>query len=200
MKKKQSGKSEQMKSTAAANDYGHPDGGMNTDFEDIYHQYKDIVYTYLFHQVSDKDIANDLFQDVMVKALNGFKDFIPTGSLKAWIIVIARNRLYDYRRKKVRWRRIISRKDSGSPDENNNFSTNIIHFESADVLEDEKEVRYQISQAIMQLSLEQREVIDLHYNLKLSLREISEVLNCSINTVASRARYGLKKLKKILEV
>ncbi len=39
MKKKPSGKSEQMESTAAVNDDAYPAGGMGTDFEKIYHQY-----------------------------------------------------------------------------------------------------------------------------------------------------------------
>ena len=174
--------------------------GENPSFEKIYQQYKDVIFTYLLHQVSDRNIADDLFQDVMIKIFRNIKDYKPTGSIKAWIIVIARNQLNDYRRNKLRRRRFFIFNDPRKVEDAEISSINTISYESPDREMENEELSCQINKAIIQLPAEQREVIDLHYNFHLSFREVSEILNCSINTVASRGRYALKKLKELLEV
>jgi RNA polymerase sigma-70 factor (ECF subfamily) len=169
-------------------------------FEKIYQQYKDVIFTYLLHQVSDRNIADDLFQDVMIKIFRNLKNYKPTGSIKAWIIVIARNRLKDYHRNKLRRRRFFIFSDPKKAENGEISSINTISYENPDRDMENIELSHQINKAILQLPAEQREVIDLHYNFHLSFREVSEILNCSINTAASRVRYALKKLKELLEV
>ena len=51
---------------------------------------------------------------------------------------------------------------------------------------------------LAQLPYEQREVIVLHLHQEMRFREIAEALSLSINTVQSRYRYGLEKLRTIL--
>ncbi len=64
----------------------------------------------------------------------------------------------------------------------------------------EKRERRQAEEAAMQqLPDEQREVLTMHIWGELGFREIGEALGISINTAASRYRYGLKKLGQLLE-
>jgi len=56
-----------------------------------------------------------------------------------------------------------------------------------------------LSLALARLPEEQREVIVLRFFEELTLKEIAAVCGLSLNTVASRYRYGLSKLKSLLE-
>ncbi|MCK4820410.1 RNA polymerase sigma factor, partial [bacterium] len=61
------------------------------------------------------------------------------------------------------------------------------------------EVLNQTAEALAQIPDEQREVIVLKYFEELTFREISNVCGVSIGTVTSRYRYGMQKLRKLLE-
>jgi RNA polymerase sigma-70 factor (ECF subfamily) len=56
----------------------------------------------------------------------------------------------------------------------------------------------QLNDALAQLSYEQREVIILHLQGEMKFKAIAELQGVSINTVQSRYRYGLDKLRSIL--
>ena len=172
---------------------------MGISFETIYNEYGNMIYTYFLHQVSDRETANDLFQDVMLKILNSVKNYQATGSVKSWLIVIARNHLLDHRRRKSRWRKLITPGIIIEELEGRQKAEKVIPFAHPAGIVEAEENQLRINRALVQLPEEQREVIDFHYNCDLSLKQISEILDCSINTIASRLRYGLKKLKKLLE-
>lgn len=55
-----------------------------------------------------------------------------------------------------------------------------------------------IIRALEKLSFEQREVIVLHLQGDMKFREIAALLDMSINTVQSRYRYGIEKLRQVL--
>ena len=56
----------------------------------------------------------------------------------------------------------------------------------------------QVFEALARLPAEQREVITLHLHGQMRFREIADELNLSINTVQSRYRYGIEKLRALL--
>ena len=56
----------------------------------------------------------------------------------------------------------------------------------------------QVQILLGRLPYEQREIIVLHLHQEMRFREIAEALGVSINTVQSRYRYGLEKLRSIL--
>ena len=64
---------------------------------------------------------------------------------------------------------------------------------------DRPDERLALERALRHLTSEQREVIHLHVYEGRTLQEIADSLDESINTVASRYRYGLANLRKILE-
>ena len=55
-----------------------------------------------------------------------------------------------------------------------------------------------IFEAMAKLPAEQREVVSLHIHGRMKFREIAEQLDLSINTVQSRYRYGIEKLRTFL--
>lgn len=61
------------------------------------------------------------------------------------------------------------------------------------------EERLALEAAVRTLPPEQREVIHLHVFEGLTFQEIADVAGDSINTIASRYRYGLAKLRQVLK-
>ena len=181
---------------------GYKNAGINIpclSMDEIYHRYGDSIYTYLLHQIRDQNTARDLFQDIMLKIMKNIRSYQSGGSLNAWLMIIARNHLHDYYRRKKRWRKLLSQQDE-KVSTGETIHNNIVPFPSQEIQLEEQETRFYLKRAISQLSREQQEVIDMHYHMQLTLREISQILECSINTVASRLRYALKKIRKIIEV
>ena len=72
---------------------------MKKEFEIAYENYKDAVYTYLYHISYDHFLAEDVSQDVFLKVYSSIKSFRGESSLKTWILRIARNTYIDYTRK-----------------------------------------------------------------------------------------------------
>jgi RNA polymerase sigma-70 factor (ECF subfamily) len=188
--------SEKIKENSISND-DFPIGGVDAiNFESILKEHKNMIYTCLLHQVQNRDEADDLYQNVCLKIYKGLKDYKKTGSIKSWIATITQNEIRDFFRRKNRWFKIFSAKTSpkeliSQSIENENDSPEL----NLQTLE----IRYRLKKAITCLPKEQLEVISLHYIFELSYREISKILGISINTASARARYGLQKLKKILE-
>jgi RNA polymerase sigma-70 factor (ECF subfamily) len=69
-------------------------------------------------------------------------------------------------------------------------------------LEDEMAVRHldQLEGALKKLPEEQRKVLHLRYYMDLSFKEVGTALQISLNTAASRTRYALTTLRKIMNV
>ena len=62
----------------------------------------------------------------------------------------------------------------------------------------EKEELRRLRTAVSKLPYEQREVVVLHLKSGLKFKEIAELQGVSVNTIQGRYRYGLKKLRSIL--
>ena len=58
--------------------------------------------------------------------------------------------------------------------------------------------RYSAQEVLGRLPFEQSEIIVLHLHQEMRFREIAEALGISINTVQSRYRYGMEKLRSII--
>jgi RNA polymerase sigma-70 factor (ECF subfamily) len=174
--------------------------GQEHAFELLHSRYAGKLYTYLVYQ-EDRQVAEDLFQDIMIKVQKHLHRFDPGGNYRAWLVKIAVNHLYDHRRRKNRMRRLFIRRAGQSPEieEGNKFSESDL-ADTIDVSREfmSREISEILKTAIQKLPEKQREVIHLHYLMDLTFREIAEALACSINTVSARARYALKNLKKIL--
>jgi len=71
-------------------------------------------------------------------------------------------------------------------------------FQGPDRLAISAELSRQIEQAVAQLPFEQKEVIILHLQSGMRFKTIAKFQGVSINTIQSRYRYGLDKLRSIL--
>ncbi|HLO02296.1 MAG TPA: RNA polymerase sigma factor [Symbiobacteriaceae bacterium] len=137
--------------------------------------------------VGDLHLAEEIYQDTMLKAWQQAGTFRMEGHLKAWLFRVARNNAIDYMRRK----RVSTEEYSPS-------------LETADEagqperLMEQAWVSTEMLRALDDLPDVYREVISLRFFHQLCYQEIAEIMNIPLGTVKSRLSYALGRLTKIL--
>jgi RNA polymerase sigma-70 factor (ECF subfamily) len=155
----------------------------------IYAKYRDDLLKVAAALLNDTDCVEDVVHDVFVSFAQTVGEFRLRGSLKGYLSICAANCARD-RNRAMQRRRTVSLDDAGT-------------FASAKDRPDRSVVRSELSgqlgHAMTQLPYEQREAIVLHLQSKMKFRQIARSQGVSVNTVMSRYRYGLDKLRSILD-
>ncbi len=153
----------------------------------LYEKYSDTLVSVAVTLVSDVQIAEDCLHDAFV-------DFAATapvlrihGNLRSYLISCVANRARDLLRKKTR--------SANLNPEQLNLAANTDGPDDPLITNEGAE---QVYDALCQLPYEQREVFVLHVQADMTFREIAELIGASINTVQSRYRYGMEKLRALL--
>lgn len=154
----------------------------------IYDKYKRLLLKIAHGIMGDPALAEDVVQDVFVALAESTHRLSVRGSLKGYLVQAVLNRSRNVNRAAR-----IRQAHSGE----------VVHTQAGFVerpecwmiLQDEHRLLYQ---ALDRLPREQREVVTLHLLADLTFREIAQVQQGSINTVQSRYRYGLDKLRSLL--
>lgn len=154
----------------------------------IYEKYKDAMYAVAYSLLNEPAAAEDVLHDVFVIFARGAPRFRLYGSLKNYLVTCVLNRSRDMFRSKM-FRVVEVERARSKPAEGTNPPQQAIEAEHRSVL----------AQALTNVPLPQREVITLHLHGGLKFREIADMQNVSINTVQGRYRYGLEKLRSILD-
>ena len=150
-------------------------------------KYQDRIYNLCRYLLQDAQDAQDVAQDVFLKAYGSLKAFKPDASLYTWLYRIAVNTCLDYKKK-------------ARPDqlEDESFLDDLASTEpSPEQRYQSKEIGQAIQAALQKLPEHLKAVIVLKEIEELSYEEIAEVLHTSLGTVKSRisrAREGLRRL------
>lgn len=157
-------------------------------------RHKDKLFTSIMFLVKDKYLAEDIFQDVLIKIIDTIRGgrYTDEGKFLPWAMRIAHNLCVDHFRK-VKRTPTIKTSDSHDLFEVLNFSD-----EGADEKMMKRQSHDRVRQMLELLPEDQREVIVLRHYADLSFKEIAALTNCSINTALGRMRYGLINLRKIM--
>ena len=156
------------------------------DFEDIYREQYDRVYTYVYTLLLNKEQAEDVVQETFISAYRNFGTFDPRrGSLRTWLCGIAHNKAMDLLRSaayrlQVAWPETL---DVGEEDAG-----------TVKLLEEQETVLY----LYRHLSPEEREFLNMRYTMGLKDCEVAAVLGISEKTVNKRFQRLLKKCLGIL--
>jgi RNA polymerase sigma-70 factor (ECF subfamily) len=168
--------------------------GDDKAFETLVKRSKSKVYTTIYLIVKDRYVAEDLMQEVYIKAIDVMKSgrYNEEGKFLPWILRIAHNMAIDYFRKEKRYPTIVL--EDGSK-----------VFNSFDFAEDSVEDMQlkadqvaNVRELIKKLPDEQREVLVMRHYEDLSFQEIADQTGVSINTALGRMRYALINLRKML--
>ncbi len=133
----------------------------------------------------NRDRADDLTHDAVVRALAAIDQFTPGTNFKAWMFTILRNLYYNECRK--RWIKSTPI-DEMAGDEPSIGPTQEANLEFND-----------FRRAFWQLNADQREVLILVGASGFSYEEAAEVCNCRVGTVKSRVSRARAELKQIVE-
>jgi RNA polymerase sigma-70 factor (ECF subfamily) len=133
----------------------------------------------------NRERADDLVQDAVVRALTAAHQFQPGTNLKAWIFTILRNLYYnEIRKNRVKLQSI----DDMAIDEPAMPATQEASLEFGD-----------FRRAFWQLGEDQREVLILVGASGLSYEEAAKVCNCPTGTIKSRVSRARRELMKMLQ-
>ena len=164
-------------------------GGEARAFEALYERYRQALYRYLLHALGDRALADDLYQDVWSRIIDARARFRKGNGFKRYAFRIAHNRLVDH------WRQ-IGRHGSSSELEEHTLAA---PTEQQPECSSEREQQAQrLHGALMQLSNEQREAFLLQQEAGLSLADIAEHSGVGRETVKSRLRYAVQRLRGLL--
>ncbi len=170
-------------------------GGNEEAFEELLNRHKDRVFTTIYLIVKDRYTAEDLMQEVFIKAIRTIKSgrYNEEGKFLPWILRIAHNLSIDHFRKSKRYPTIVM--------EDGSIVFNSLEFSESSI-EDEhiKQDTYKLLKGfIKDLPDSQREVLVMRHYMKMSFQEIADATDVSINTALGRMRYALINLRKKFE-
>jgi RNA polymerase sigma-70 factor (ECF subfamily) len=133
----------------------------------------------------NRERADDLVQDTVIRALNAEQQFVQGTNLKAWLMTILRNHYINgLRRQKM---------DGGPVDM---LPEALLAMPA---VQEEKVETQEIGRALMTMSPEHREVLILILAVGFSYEEAAEICGCAVGTVKSRLNRARGELRRIFE-
>lgn len=157
---------------------------------ELYDRYADKVYRKCIAMVKDKDIAQDLAQDIMLKAMLGLSTFKQQSSFFTWIYRITYNHCISFLRKQQRIdKKLILNVDlNAAPDH------------SVGDLEDKRNKEISLNQlenAFEHLREDEKALLLMKYQDSLSIKEIQSIMQLSESVIKMRLHRARLKLKKL---
>jgi RNA polymerase sigma factor (sigma-70 family) len=171
--------------------------GNNDAFDILLNRYESKVFTYVSYFVRNREVAEDLFQDIFMRVVSTLRSdrYTEQQKFSSWLMRISHNIVIDYFRHQKNEKNISNDEtevdlfnDIRLSDENN-VETQMIRQQNLNGLQD----------IIKMLPQNQQEIIDLRYFQEKSFKEIAVLLNCSINTALGRTRYALINLRRLAQ-
>ena len=152
-------------------------------FEALYRRHKDALYRYFLRHTASPEPAAELFQDVWKNLIQSRSRYRPDAPFGAWLYKLAHNRLMDHFRSQRPTTEVpedLPAPESERPDET------VARRAQAE----------RLLRALALLPAEQREVIVLREERDLTLEQIADIQGVGRETVKSRLRYALAKLRE----
>lgn len=165
----------------------------------LYARYRRKLLNYLYRLTGDRATAEDLTQETFLRVVRYLPKYRPTGSVGGWIFRIAKNlALNSFRDRKARKEVPLEEPETNS-DEGEMRESKIPHSgPGPDREAGSRETEKQIQQALLQLPPVFREALILCDIQGHPYKEAAELLECSINTIASRLARARSKMAELL--
>lgn len=157
-------------------------------FSNLYDSYSRALYGVTFKMVNDKELAEDILQEVFIKIWEHIDKYDSSkGTLFTWMINITRNSCRDYfRSKHYQIQKLIS--------ENSIESINTDNKKPHVTYQDEN---YELRELTQRLGSKYKEIIDLVYIFGYSQEEVSTMLDLPLGTIKTRSRTAIKILREL---
>ncbi|MCG8578261.1 MAG: sigma-70 family RNA polymerase sigma factor [Flavobacteriales bacterium] len=155
---------------------------MTTD--QIWEQFHTQLYAFIFQKVKDKDVANDILQDVFLKIHTHISSLRSEKKLKSWLYQISRNTVMDH------------------------FRNGKNYEETAQLENTQEEIDlppiYQAAEGCLKhflehIPIEQKEAIVQVYFEGKSQKQLAANMDITYSTLKSRIQRGKQKLAEMIE-
>lgn len=173
--------------------------GETRAFEILLQRHQRSIHDFILRSVGayNTAVAEDLTQETFLRVVKQASTYEQRAKFTTWLFTLARNLCIDHsRRMKHRRARSLD-----APDEEGHSLLD--RTANKDLAVDRRVISSQLHQRLMQaidsLPDDQREVFLLREHADLGFKEIAEVVGINENTVKSRMRYALEKLRALLE-
>jgi RNA polymerase sigma-70 factor, ECF subfamily len=168
--------------------------GDRVGFEELHTRFAGLVYATVYQVLRDHQDAEDISQEVFLSIWKKARMYHESkGEPMTWVASLARNRAIDRIRAKDRRSRLRDAVQS----EPETVAPSAIP--DAGQVASTRERGGIVRSAVMQLTTEQRQVIEMAYFAGLSQSQIAEKIDAPLGTVKARMRRGLGKLRGLVE-
>jgi RNA polymerase sigma factor (sigma-70 family) len=161
-------------------------------FEQLVYEYREDIFRMVYFRTQSKMDAEDLTQEIFMKAFNNISRLKEHSLFKAWLYRIAVNRVRDHHR-----RRILTAFFFLSPGKDDEDSMDMHPSNNSTALDYvmKKQFWDNLKVFLAKLGRYEREVFQLKYLDHLSIPEISTVLNKNENTIKTHLYRAVKKFR-----
>lgn len=160
---------------------------MKQEFHEIYEKYSSDLYTFILRMCGNEQLAKDILQDTMLKAMTSAESFKGNCSVRTWLCTIAKNLFYDHLKKA----------------ENNNQSIESVSEPVSQVSIEtcfaDKETALHIHRLLHDLDEPYREVFTLRVFAELKFSDIGNVFGKSENWAGVTYFRAKQKLLQLLK-
>lgn len=167
--------------------YGRGDAGA---FEVLYSRHRGPMFRFMLRQVRDHATAEEMYQEVWQRVIIARERYRPEAKFTTWLYQIAHNRLTDH------WRAQSHRPPA--PEDAVERAEREADPSTPERQLSAFEERRRLQLALEELPADQREAVMLRLEQELSLEEIAQITGVGRETVKSRLRYALDKLRQRL--
>jgi RNA polymerase sigma-70 factor, ECF subfamily len=169
-------------------------------FELLVTRHRKPLFNFILRFVRDTAAAEDVTQETFLRLVKGADAYERQAKFTTWLYTIARNLCVDAARRGKH--RKAASLDAPIGDEEGSASLLDLVPDGGAAVDRQaqsRELAVRLQQAIESLPDEQREIFLLREVADLQFNEIANVIGCPENTVKSRMRYALEKLREALE-
>lgn len=159
-------------------------------------QYQYRLFRYLLYLTANREAAEDFFQETWMRVLERGRQYDGKSRFEVWLFAIARNLVIDWQRQK-KPQSLDALIDSAG--DNKPLDIETTGCSSPLEVAASREEHERVQECLSRLPALHREVLLLHFQEELMLREIAAVVVAPISTVKSRLYRGLEALRQLLE-
>jgi len=157
-------------------------------FARLVSEYSERLYWQIRKMVLSHDDANDILQDVLMKAWSNLENFRGDAKLTTWLYRIAINESITFLNKK-------RSQNNVSIDADDSFLINVLE---SDEYFDGDEAQLRLQKAILTLPEKQRLVFQMKYFEEMKYDEMSDILGTSVGALKASYHHAVKKIEKFL--
>ena len=161
-------------------------------FDRLYARHKGALYRYVLRHCANAGVADEIFQDVWMNVIRVRASYVTAARFGSWLFTLAHNRIVDH------WRASGQATMVPIGDDDDTVASAALvspSHDQPDARAAASETSARLRAAIAALPPLQRDAFLLHQESGMSLAEIGQLTGVGVETVKSRVRYAMTRLR-----